>query len=234
MAESPFPNNRPVSASTITRRAPARYTELTADAVSVLRSTYALLSMTVMFSALTAGAAMALNVPYLGLWMLLPYFALLFMVSKTQESTAGLFWTFALTGWLGFSIGPILNYYVGVSGYGPILLSLAGTGAIFMTLSGVMLVTRKDMSGMTGFLMTGILVAFIAAIANAFLNIQGLGLAVSVVFLVLSSALIMWQTSRIIHGGERNYISATVTLYVMLYNIFSVLLSFIGMGGGDD
>ena len=234
MAESPFPNNRPVSASTIARRAPARYTELTADAVSVLRSTYALLSMTVMFSALTAGAAMALNVPYLGLWMLLPYFALLFMVSKTQESTAGLFWTFALTGWLGFSIGPILNYYVGVGGYGPILLSLAGTGAIFMTLSGVMLVTRKDMSGMTGFLMTGILVAFIAAIANAFLNIQGLGLAVSVVFLVLSSALIMWQTSRIIHGGERNYISATVTLYVMLYNIFSVLLSFIGMGGGDD
>ena len=234
MAESPFPNNRSVSASTIARRAPARYTELTADAVSVLRSTYALLSMTVMFSALTAGAAMALNVPYLGLWMLLPYFALLFMVSKTQESTAGLFWTFALTGWLGFSIGPILNYYVGVSGYGPILLSLAGTGAIFMTLSGVMLVTRKDMSGMTGFLMTGILVAFIAAIANAFLNIQGLGLAVSVVFLVLSSALIMWQTSRIIHGGERNYISATVTLYVMLYNIFSVLLSFIGMGGGDD
>jgi modulator of FtsH protease len=233
MAEPRFPGNRPAAASAIARRAPVRRAELSADALSVLRSTYALLSMTIMFSALTAGVAMALNVPYLGLWMLLPYFGLLFMVAKTQESTAGLFWVFALTGWLGFSIGPVLNYFIGANGYGPILLALSGTGAIFLSLSGVMLVTRKDMSRWTGFLMTGILVAFIAAIANAFLHIQGLGLATSALFLLLSSALIMWQTSRIVHGGERNYISATVTLYVMLYNIFSVLLSFIGMGSDD-
>ncbi len=228
MAEQPFSNRT----SAITRRAPARRA-LSAEATSVLRSTYALLSMTVLFSAVTATVSMALNVPYLGLWMLLPYFALLYMVSKTQDSAAGLIWVFALTGWLGFSIGPLLNYVVGTKGYGPVLMSLAGTGAIFMTLSGVILVTRKDLSRWGSFLIIGILVAFVAAIANAFLNIQGLSLALSVVFLALSSGLIMWQTSRIIHGGERNYIAATVTLYVMLYNIFSILLSFIGMGGDD-
>ncbi len=198
----------------------------------VLRNTYALLSMTVLFSAVTAAISMAINFPYMGLWMLLPYFGLLWAVEKTKNSAAGLFWVFALTGWLGLTLGPILTFYVGISGYEPIIMALGGTALIFFGLSGYVLVTRKDMSFMTGFLMTGMLVAFIAAIANAFLHIQGLGLAVSCMFLFLSSGLIMWQTSAIIHGGERNYISATVTLYVMLYNIFLILLSF--LGGGDD
>jgi len=198
----------------------------------VLRNTYALLSMTVLFSAVTASISMAINFPYMGLWMLLPYFGLLWAVEKTKNSAAGLFWVFALTGWLGLTLGPILTFYVGISGYEPIIMALGGTALIFFGLSGYVLVTRKDMSFMTGFLMTGMLVAFIAAIANFFLHIQGLGLAVSCMFLLLSSGLIMWQTSAIIHGGERNYISATVTLYVMLYNIFLILLSF--LGGGDD
>jgi len=198
----------------------------------VLRNTYMLLAMTIAFSAVTAVISMAINAPYMGLWMLLPYFVCLFMVEKTKNSAAGLFWVFALTGWLGFTLGPILTYYIGVSGYEPILLSLGGTAAIFFMLSSYILITRKDMSKFTGFLMTGILIAFIAGIANVFLGIQGLGLAVSCMFLFLSSGLIMWQTSAIIHGGETNYISATVTLYVMLYNIFTILLSF--LGGGDD
>ncbi len=199
------------------------------EASKVLRNTYALLAMTILFSAVTATVSMAMNMPYMGLWMLLPYFGLLFAVEKTKNSGWGLFWVFALTGWLGLTIGPVLNFVSGES----ILMALGGTAVIFFALSGYVLVTRKDLSFMTGFLMTGILVAFIAAIANAFLHIAALGLAVSSMFLVLASGLIMWQTSAIIHGGERNYISATVTLYVMLYNIFTVLLSFIGMGGDD-
>jgi modulator of FtsH protease len=198
----------------------------------VLRNTYALLAMTILFSAVTASISMAMNVPYMGLWMLLPYIGLLIAVEKTKNSSAGLFWVFALTGWLGFSLGPILNYYIGLSGFEPVLMALGGTALIFFGLSGYVLITRKDLSFMTGFLMTGILIAFIAGIANAFLQIQGLGLAVSCMFLFLSSGLIMWQTSAIIHGGERNYISATVTLYVMLYNLFSILLSF--LGGSND
>ena len=199
----------------------------------VLRSTYMLLSMTILFSAATAGVAMALEVPYMGLWTLLPYFVLLFVVEKTKNSAWGLVSVFALTGWLGFTAGPIINFYLGVSGYEPILMALGGTGLIFFTLSGYVLVTKKDLSFMTGFLMTGMLVAFIAGIASVFLNIPGLSLAVSCMFLLISSGLIMWQTSAIIHGGETNYISATVTLYVMVYNIFMILLSFLG-GSSDD
>jgi modulator of FtsH protease len=197
----------------------------------VLKNTYMLLAATVAFSAVTAGISMAINMPYMGLWMLLPYIALIVAVEKTKNSGWGLVWVFALTGFMGLTLGPILNYYLAMNGPEPIILALGGTSAIFFALSGYVLVTKKDLSFMTGFLMTGIMVAFIVGIANVFLNIPVLGLAVSSIFLLLSSGLIMWQTSAIIHGGERNYISATVMLYVMLYNIFTILLSFIG---GDD
>jgi modulator of FtsH protease len=198
----------------------------------VLRNTYALLSMTILFSAFTAFVAMSLNVPYMGLWMLLPYIALLFAVEKTKNSALGLVFVFALTGWLGFTLGPILNYYLGVSGVEPILTALGGTALLFFSLSAFVLITKKDMSFMTQFMMTGFVVAFVAMIAAYFLNMPGLSLVVSCLFLALSSMLIMWQTSSIIHGGERNYISATVSLYVALYNIFTILLSF--LGGSDD
>lgn len=194
----------------------------------VLRNTYALLGMTLAFATVTAVVAMAVNAPYMGLWMLLPYFVCVWMVEKTKNSTAGLFWVFALTGWLGFTAGPIVNAVIGLSGMEPVLLALGGTALIFFATSGYILVSRRDMSFATGFIMTGILVAFIAMLANWFLDIPGLGLAVSCIFLVLSSLLIMWQTSRIIHGGETNYISATVTLFVSIYNIFMILLSFLG------
>jgi len=207
-------------------------TTLDTSTIKVLRNTYALLAMTVLFSAVTAGVSMALNVPYLGLWTLLPYIALLVLVEKNKNSAAGLLCVFALTGWMGFSLGPILNHYVGISGFEPVFMALGGTALIFFGLSSYILVTRKNLGFATGFLTTGILVAFVAAIANYFLQIPGLSLAITCMFLFLSSGLIMWQTSQIIHGGERNYISATVTLYVMIYNLFSILLSF--FGGNND
>lgn len=199
----------------------------------VLRNTYMLLASTVLFSAITAAVSMAIQAPFMGLWMLLPYFVLLFLTEKFKNSAMGLVFVFALTGWLGFTLGPILNMYLAVQGAEPILLALGGTAFIFFSLSGYVLITRKDMSFMTGFLTIGILVAFIAGIANYFLQISGLGLAVSSMFLLLASGLIMWQTSAIIHGGETNYISATVTLYVMLYNIFLSLLHLIGASSDD-
>jgi|TARA_R110000822_G_scaffold60287_4_gene150176 modulator of FtsH protease len=204
-------------------------TALDPAVTKVLRNTYILLSMTLAFSAAMSWVAMAINAPYMGLWMLLPYIGCLWMVEKNKNSTAGLFWVFALTGWMGFTLGPIISFYLATSGSETILTALGGTALIFFACSGYVLVTRKELSFMSGFLMTGIMVAFIAAIANIFLQIQGMSLAISCLFLLLSSGIIMWQTSSIIHGGERNYISATVTLYVMLYNIFSSLLHLLGL-----
>lgn len=214
------------------RTVSATSTSIDAGAVKVLRNTYSLLAMTLLFSAVTASISMAIQAPYFGLWTLLPYFVLLFLVEKNKNSAMGLVWVFALTGWMGFTLGPILNFYVRVSGFEPVLTALGGTALIFFGLSAYVLVTKKNFSFATGFLTTGIMVAFVAGIANYFLHIPALGLAVSCLFLFLSSGLIMWQTSAIIHGGERNYISATVTLYVMIYNLFSILLSL--LGGGRD
>src|SRR5690606_24912585 len=206
---------------------------LSAEASQVLRNTYALLGLTVLFSTFTALVSMAVNAPYLGLWSLLPFFLFLWLTEKNKNSAMGLVWVFALTGWLGFTIAPIISHYLATSGAEPVLTALGGTALIFFACSAYVLTTRKDLTFMTGFLMTGVLVAFVAAIANWFLQIQGLALAISCMFLVVSSGLLMWQTSEIIHGGERNYISATATMYVMLYNIFASLLHLIGMGGDD-
>jgi len=201
---------------------------LNPEAMRVLRNTYTLLSITLIFSALMCGVAMAVNAPYMGLWMLVPYIGCLWMVEKNKNSTAGLFWVFALTGWMGFTLGPMISFYLANSGSQIILTALGGTALIFFACSSYVLITKKELSFMGGFLMTGIIIAFIAAIANMFLQIQGLALALSCIFLLISSGIIMWQTSAIIHGGERNYISATVTLYVMLYNIFTSLLHLLG------
>lgn len=223
---------RPAPAQPGLRARAATGATLDDSAVKVLRNTYALLAMTVAFSAITAGVSMAINLPFMGLWMLLPYFGFLFAIHKTQDSSWGIVWTFALTGFMGLTIGPILNAYLAMQGMEPILLALGGTAVIFTGMSAYTLITKKDFSFMSGFLMIGLLVAFIAGIANAFLNITALGLTVSCMFLVLSSLMVGWQTSAIVHGGERNYIIATVTLFVSLYNIFMTLLHLIGFA--DD
>ena len=206
--------------------------QLDSDVGKVLRNTYMLLGASIAFSAVMAGISMLLRVPYMGLWMLLPYFAFLFMIEKTKNSGAGIFWVFALTGFMGVTLGPILSAVLALRGPEPIMLALGSTAVTFFAASAYVLKTRKNLNAIGGFLFIGILIAFIGGVANVFLQMPALTLTVSCMFAVLSTGIIMWQTSEIIHGGERNYISATVTLFVMVYNLFSILLSFFGMS--DD
>ena len=208
-------------------------TALDPAVAKVLRNTYTLLGVTLAFSAAMAGLSMAIGAPYFGLWTLLPYFICLWMTEKNKNNTSGIFWVFALTGWLGFTLGPILNMYLAVTGSEPIMMALGATALVFFGASSYVLTTRKNLSFMGGFLMTGILVAFVAAIANVFLKIPVLSVTLSSVFAFLSAGIIMWQTSAIIHGGERNYISATVTLFVMIYNLFVSLLQIFGVMSDD-
>ena len=203
----------------------------------VLRNTYALLGLTLLFSAFTAAVSMSMNLGY-GASMIMSFAAIgliWFVLPRTANSSKGIWVVFAFTGLLGAGLGPMLNYYLATSqGSAIVMQALGGTALIFFGLSGYALVTRKDFSFMTGFLMTGLLVAFVAGIANIFLQMTGLQLAVSSMFLLLSSAMILWQTSQIIHGGETNYVMATASLYVSLYNIFTSLLSILGIMGSDD
>lgn len=203
----------------------------------LLRNTYMLLSMTLLFSAMTAGAAMFLNLPHPGLIIsMVGYFGLLFLTTKFSDSAWGLVCVFALTGFMGLTLGPILNLYLHAfsNGHELIMTALGGTGVIFLGLSGYALTTRKDFSFIGGFLMVGILVAFLAGIGAALFSIPALSLAVSAMFILLMSGMILYQTSEIIHGGESNYILATVTLYVSIYNLFLSLLQLLGVFSGDD
>jgi modulator of FtsH protease len=203
----------------------------------VLRNTYLLLSMTLFFSAMTAGLAMYLNLPPFGfLITIVGFYGLLFLTTKYSDRALGLLFTFMLTGFMGLTLGPILNMYIHnfSNGHELIIMALSGTGAIFLGLSGYALTTRKDFSFMGGFLMTGILVAFLAMIGAIVFSIPALSLAVSAMFILLMSGMILYQTSEIIHGGETNYIRATVSLYVSLYNLFLSLLQILGIFGGRE
>jgi modulator of FtsH protease len=202
----------------------------------VIRNTYILLSMTLVFSALTAAASMVLKLPHPGLLITFAgYFGLLFLTTRFRDSGLGLLFVFALTGFMGYTLGPILNAYLSLpNGNQLVMTALGATGVIFLSLSGYALTSRKDFSFMGAFLMVGILVAFLAGLAAAFFTMPGLSLAVAAMFVLLMSGLILYQTSQIIHGGETNYIMATVTLYVSIYNLFLSLLQLLGAFGGDD
>lgn len=202
----------------------------------VLKNTYMLLAATLLFSALMAGVAMALNVPPLGLIItLVGWFGLLFLTAKFRNSALGLVMVFAFTGFMGFTLGPIVDLYVNALGNGGqvVLTALGGTGIIFVALSAYVLTTRKDFSFIGGMLMVGILVAFVAGLAAAVFSLPALSLAVSAMFVLLMSGLILFQTSQIVHGGETNYIMATVTLYITIYNLFISLLQIFGLFGDD-
>lgn len=207
----------------------------------VLRNTYALLSLTLLFSALTAGLSMALNLPHPGLILtLVGYFGLLFLTTRFRNSGWGLLCVFALTGFMGLTLGPIIDYYLTATQNGAQLVAtaLGMTGGIFLVLSGYVLTTRRDFSFMGGMLMVGILVAFLSGlglvVASMFgMEVSGAMLGISALFVLLMCGLILWQTSAIIHGGETNYIMATVTLYVSLYNLFTSLLHLLGAFGDD-
>ena len=202
----------------------------------VLRNTYMLLALTLLFSGLTAGVAMATNAaPLHWLITLGGYFGLLFVVTRLRNSVWGLAAVFALTGFMGYTLGPILNFYLNMpNGSQVVMTALGGTGAIFLALSGYAVVSRKDFSFMGGFLMVGILVAFLAGLGGMLFSIPMLSLAVSGMFILLMSGMILWQTSEIIHGGETNYIMATVSLYITIFNLFISLLQILGVMSGDD
>ena len=202
----------------------------------VLRNTYALLSMTLLFSAATAGIAMVMNLPpFNPILTLVGYFGLLFATTKFSNSGLGLLFVFMLTGFMGLTLGPILNFYMATAnGSQMVMTALGGTGVIFLALSGYALTSRKDFSFMGGFLMVGILVAFLGGIAAMIFSMPIMSLVVSGMFVLLMSGLILYQTSDIIHGGETNYILATVTLYVSIYNLFLSLLHLLTAFGGDD
>lgn len=201
----------------------------------VLKNTYALLAMTLLFSAFTAGISMTMNIPSFGLLTLVGYFALLFLTTKFRDSGLGLLFVFLLTGFMGMTLGPILNAYLATAnGSQLVMTALGGTGAIFLALSGYVLTTRKDFSFMGGFLMVGILVAFLGGLGAFIFNIPVLSLAVSGMFVLLMSGLILYETSEIIHGGETNYIMATVSLYISIYNLFLSLLHLLTAFSGDD
>ena len=215
----------------------AARTETTVLATNkVIRSTYTLLSMTLLFSALTAGVSMALNLPHPGLLLTLGgYFGLLFATAKFRNSSLGLAFVFALTGFMGYTLGPILNAYLAMPNGGQVVMTaMGGTGAIFLGLSGYALTTRKDFSFMGGFLMIGILVGFMAGLGAVFFEMPGLSLAVSSMFVLLMAGLILYETSNIIHGGETNYVMATVTLYVSIFNLFTSLLHLLGFMNGEE
>lgn len=202
----------------------------------VLKNTYILLGLTLLFSAMTAGLSMAMGLGQgAALILMLVGFGLLFVVHKTADSSKGLLAIFAFTGVMGASIGPMLNYYLSMpNGPSLVMQALGGTAVVFFGLSAYALTTRKDFSYMGGFLMVGLLVAVVAMVANIFLAIPALSLTISAAVVMIMSGLILYDTSRIINGGETNYIRATVSLYLDIYNLFIHLLALLSVFSGDD
>ncbi len=202
----------------------------------VLRNTYMLLSLTLVFSALTAGYAVVSNAAPLGILGFVGMLGLLFLTQATRNSGWGLVSVFAFTGFMGYTLGPLLNMYIhGFTNGGQLIMTALGaTGVIFFALSGYALTTRKDFSYMGGFLFVGVTVAVLFSLANIFLHIPMLTLGISAAFVLLSSGLILFQTSMIINGGETNYIMATISLYVSLFNLFISLLNIFGSFGGRN
>jgi modulator of FtsH protease len=202
----------------------------------VLKNTYILLSMTLLFSAGTAGLSMAMNLSHgVGLVTSLVALGLLwFVLPRTANSGKGIAVVFAITGLLGVGLGPVLSYYLATANGGSLVMqALGGTGIVFFGLSGYALTTRKDFSYMGGFLVVGLIVAILAMIANIFLQIPALQLTISAAVILIMSGFILFDTSRIINGGETNYVMATVGLYLSLYNIFVHLLHLLSAFSDD-
>ncbi len=202
----------------------------------VLRNTYLLLSATLAFSALMAGIAMAFSLPYPGLLLtLLAYFGLLYGVHKTANSAAGIAFVFALTGFLGYTLGPIIGMYLQAipNGHSVVMNAFGITAVSFVALSAYAVRSGRNFSFMGGFLFVGILTAFLLGLGAIFFNMPALSLAVSGMFVLLMAGLILYQTGEIVNGGETNYILATVTLFVSIFNLFTSLLHLLGAARDD-
>jgi len=207
------------------------------EANKVLKNTYLLLSATLAFSAVTAGVSMAMNMPPIAYLIALISAMVLgiFVLPRTANSASGIGVIFLITGLMGFGLGSVLSMYLALP-KGPEIIATAfgGTGVIFLGLSGYALTTKRDFSFMGGFLFAGMMVVVIAMLANIFLALPALALAVSAGIILLMSGFILFDTSRIIHGGETNYIMATYGLYLSIFNIFISLLNILGVMSGDD
>jgi modulator of FtsH protease len=215
----------------------ARQRESALATNSVIRNTYMLLSMTLLFSAVTAGVSMVLRMPAMAYLLSIgaAFVLIWFVLPRHANKGSGLAVVFAITGLLGFSLGPILNMYLALpNGSQIIATALGGTGAIFLALSAYALTTRRDFSFLGGFLFTGFIVILLAALANIFLAIPVLSLTISAAVILIMSGFILYDTSRMIHGGETNYILATVGLYLSIFNIFINLLQLLGIAGSDN
>ena len=234
------PLNRPATATAypvVALPTPHGAPTATAGAAQrVLRNTYALLAMTLLFSAALAAVSVAAAWPAPGvIVMLAGSFGLLFAVHRLQHSAWALPAVFALTGFLGWTLGPVLSRSLALPGGAQVvMLALAATGATFLSLSAWVLATRRDFSALGGFLFAGMVVALLAGLAAVFLQIPALGLVVSAMVALLSAGLILVETSRIVHGGETNYVLATVGLYLSIFNLFTSLLALFGFGSSDD
>ncbi|WP_295429467.1 Bax inhibitor-1/YccA family protein [uncultured Thiodictyon sp.] len=202
----------------------------------VLKNTYLLLAATLGFSALTAMLSMALHMPpmvYMGA-VLVSMVLGIFVLPKTANSSAGIGVIFLITGLLGFGLGAILSVYLALP-HGPetVAMAFGGTAAIFLGLSGYALTTRRDFSFLGGFVFAGMMVLLIAMLANLFFAIPALSLAISAAMILLMSAMILWDTSRIARGEETNYIMATYSIYLSIFNLFISLLQLLGILGDD-
>ena len=202
----------------------------------VLRNTYALLAATLIFSGVMAAVSMAISPPYM-ISMVMTFGALgvlMFVLPKFENSAAGVGIVFLVTGMLGFGLGPMLNYYTALpNGASIVATAMGGTGVIFLALSGYVLTTKKSFDFMGGMLFVGILVVFSAMILNLFLNIPALSMALSGAIILLMSGMILFDTGRIINGGETNYIRATVSMFLNIFNLFTSLLHLLGIMSDD-
>ena len=200
----------------------------------VLRNTYFLLGLTLAFSAVTATLSTVYALPSPGLILMLAgFYGLMFLTYRLANSPAGIAAAFAFTGFLGYCLGPILSSFLSAGMGDVIAMALGGTALVFFCCSAYVLTTRRDMSFLGGMMMAGFVVLLVAVVANLFLQLPALHLAISALFILFSAGAILWETSNIIHGGETNYIRATVGLYVSLYNIFVSLLSLLGFANRD-
>lgn len=206
------------------------------NARRVLRNTYLLLAACLALSAVTAGTAAALGLPGPGILITLAgYFGLLFAVNKYRDQGLGVGLLFALTGFMGYTLGPVISRYLNMpNGAETVMLAFGGTAAIFVALSAYALVTKRDLTMMGGFLTIGILVAFLASLAGVFLQIPALSLTVSAAFVFLMSGMILYETNNIVRGGETNYVMATLSLFLSIFNLFTSLLQILGFVNRDE
>jgi modulator of FtsH protease len=188
-----------------------------------------LLALTIGFSAITATITSMLNIGMIGYFaMIIGAFISLFIVQKKADSASGLAWVFVFTGLIGGAIGPVISAYLAAGAGGLVAQALGATAVVFFTLSGYALVSKKDFSFLGGFLMVGLVVALLAIVANIFFQMPAMSMAINALIIFVMSGLILFDTSRIIHGGETNYIRATVSLYLSIYNIFMSMLALLG------